>query len=33
MTYNYAVLKKRLPVTVIHPDHALRINNNQQEHS
>ena len=20
MTYNYAVLKKRLPVTVIHPD-------------
>ena len=33
MTYNYAVLKKKLPVTVIHPDHALRIDNNQQEHS
>ena len=33
MTYNYAVRKKKLPVTVIHPDHALRIDNNQQEHS
>lgn len=33
MTYNYAVLKKKLPVTVIHPDHALLIDNNKREHS
>lgn len=33
MTYNYAVLKKKLPVTVIRPDHALRIDNNKREHS
>ena len=25
MTYNYAVLKKKLPVTVVHPDTGVTI--------